>query len=156
VPIPAISTHCTRNFMHICPFSPSDASINTKFHVHFSWYWRIRPIILEFSCTIPLIPALRANGTRFIVLITRAICQITQKRQKKDRFLGSGPCSPGARSYWIGVERNHTVLLLYVYVFILSTTFFSAYICDHYRLLANGTYGPYPPISRRFPDGTEP
>jgi hypothetical protein len=23
--------------------------------------------------------------------------------------------------FWIGVERNHTVLLLYVYVFILST-----------------------------------
>lgn len=25
---------------------------------------------------------------------------------------------------WIGVERNHTVVLLYVYVFILSTVVF--------------------------------
>lgn len=41
--------------------------------------------------------------------------------KKKTTSIGGGPHK--VRSIWIGVERNHTVLLLYVYVFILSSDY---------------------------------
>lgn len=59
-----------------------------------------------------------------------------QKDKKKTASFEAVLAHSRARSYWIGVERNHTVLLLYVYVFILSTTFFSAYIIRCNGILA--------------------
>jgi len=82
-PNPADSAHCTRNFIHICPFSPPNTPINTKFHIHFSRYRQHLPIILEISYRFPLIPALRANGTRFFVLITLAPSARSRKKDKK-------------------------------------------------------------------------